>query len=457
MLALIVATATAGYATESWDMPHAHNPILPGYYADPTMLAADGKYYIYATQDPWGSDTLGCWESRDLKQWTYRTLNWPTKQACTSPTSKEAKVWAPSVVRGKDGHYHMFVSVGSEVWTGVADRPLGPWRNPLGDQPLVPADFNSAYHMIDADAFVDDDGRAYLYWGSGWNWVNGGCFAAKLNDDLSGFDGEVRMVTPEHYFEAPTMFKHGKRYYLAYSSGKTVSDTYEVRYAISDSPIGPFKEGATSPILVTDHKADVVSPGHNAFFRQGNRTYIVYHRQRIPFVEGTAFRQVCIDELHFTADGLIEKVVPTHAGPALVQGRAESRDKLASAMHVVKATASSSATELTQPERVLDDNYATRWAAAPDANGSWVQLDFGSMQRVEHSEIRFEYAWKTYAFSVEASSDGQSWKNIADFRDQPLSGSPVVIEHTVEARYLRLRFPDTIKGQDIAVLEWAVF
>jgi hypothetical protein len=44
--------------------------------------------YIYATIDPWGGETLACWESKDWKNWTYRELNWPTKKACTSSTSK---------------------------------------------------------------------------------------------------------------------------------------------------------------------------------------------------------------------------------------------------------------------------------------------------------------------------------------------------------------------------------
>ncbi|HEX8234969.1 MAG TPA: hypothetical protein VF600_03350 [Abditibacteriaceae bacterium] len=43
---------------------HCANPILPGYYADPSIVQHDGKNYIYVTLDPWGSDTLGCWARR---------------------------------------------------------------------------------------------------------------------------------------------------------------------------------------------------------------------------------------------------------------------------------------------------------------------------------------------------------------------------------------------------------
>jgi hypothetical protein len=37
--------------------PHSANPVLPGYYADPSILQEQGKVYIYATIDPWGSET----------------------------------------------------------------------------------------------------------------------------------------------------------------------------------------------------------------------------------------------------------------------------------------------------------------------------------------------------------------------------------------------------------------
>ena len=104
--------------TESGEEAGNRNPILPGYYADPSIVSYEGKHYIYATIDPWGGETLSCWVSDDFSDWTLHQLNWPTKTACTSPSSKEAMVWAPSVVEGPDGRFYMHVSVGSEVWVG---------------------------------------------------------------------------------------------------------------------------------------------------------------------------------------------------------------------------------------------------------------------------------------------------------------------------------------------------
>lgn len=445
-----LSAASAQPPEDRWDEPHAGNPIIPGYYADPSLLQAAGRFYLYATIDPWGGRTLGCWESGDFRHWTYRELNWPTKEACASPTSRESMVWAPSVVRAPGGRFFMYVSVGSEVWVGSADGPLGPWRDANGGRPLVPAGWNRTYHMIDAEGFVDDDGTAYLYWGSGWDWKNGHCFAVRLKSDMVTFDGQALDVTPGNYFEAPFMFKDEGRYYLMYSHGITIQDTYAVHYAIGDSPLGPFKEAATSPILSTDRTRNIVSPGHHAVFRRDGRAYILYGRQGIPFLPGVAFRQPCVDELNLAPGGLMARVVPTHTGPVFLQGRQ-------SGALAATATASSQLDETHSAARVCDDNYATRWAAAAGARGGWIQLDLGAVKAAVRQELRFEYAWKAYRFALEVSGDGVAWTTIADHRAVAIGGSPIVIAAPAQLRYARIVFPGDVPAESMSLWEWAVY
>ncbi len=436
---------------DRWDMADAGNPILPGYFADPTVIEYEGRHYLYATIEPWGGRTLGCWVTSDFAEWTYHPLNWPTKEACTSPTSLEANVWAPSVVRGRDGRFHMYVSVGSEIWTGVADHPLGPWKNALGDRPLVTADFDRRYHMIDADAFVDEDGSAYLYWGSGWNWVNGACFAVRLGADLASFEGEPRVVTPTNYFEGPTLLKHDGRYYLTYSQGRTVSDTYEVRYAVGDTPLGPFVEGNNSPILTTDHARHVVSPGHHGFLRREGQVYIVYHRHRIPYVAGSAFRQVCVDPLRFGEDGTIATVMPTHRAPAFMRRTEAERARALFAASGVRLEASSAADAHTGANAAFDNNYATRWVASEPGEG-WLQVDFGRVRDLQGSRILPEYPNEAYRAWIEVSEDGERWSEA--WRNVPESpGSPLVAVHAVPARYVRLRM-NSVGPRAAGVFEW---
>jgi beta-xylosidase len=287
------------------------NPITDGYFADPAIIREGDTYFIYATIDPWGGEELAVLETKDFKTFTRRHLNWPTKKACTSPTSGDAMVWAPSVVKGKDGKYYMYVSVGSEIWAGVGETPLGPWRNAKSDNtPLVAFTDFPQVHNIDADCFIDEDGQAYLYWGSGFNWVNGHCMAVKLNGDMASFNGRPTEVTPPYYFEGPHMIKRNGRYYLMFSEGKAIDATYQVGYAVGDSPLGPFTIGANRPVLSTSSDSTTYGPGHHTVFRENEQDYILYHRI-FPQKEKYVLRQLCIDSLNYDASGNIRKVVPT--------------------------------------------------------------------------------------------------------------------------------------------------
>jgi beta-xylosidase len=286
------------------------NPVIKGYYADPSVLKVESTYYVYATKDPWGGDELAVFETKDFKSWEQKHINWPTKLACTSPTSKESMVWAPSVVKAKNGKFYMYVSVGSEVWVGVSEKPLGPWKNAKDDNsPLIKADFFPTYHMIDAECFIEPDGQAYLYWGSGLNWVNGHCFAVKLKADMVTFAGEPKDITPPNYFEAPFMFKKTNVYYLMYSEGKAIDDTYKIRYSTGKTPFGPWEEGINSPILSTTEDRTTIGPGHHSIFKENGQYYILYHRIH-PQEKEYVLREICIDSLNFDKNDNIKKILP---------------------------------------------------------------------------------------------------------------------------------------------------
>ncbi|MGN6366809.1 MAG: family 43 glycosylhydrolase [Phycisphaerae bacterium] len=437
-VAVLVMAAGAWGADPALDFTRAGNsiPILPGYFADPSLVQHGGHFYIYATIDPWGDKTLGCWESTDFKHWTYHVLNWPTKEACTSRTSKGAMVWAPSVVE-KGGKFYMYVSCGSEVWAGEAADPLGPWKSMTAEHvPLIASSFNTTYHMIDQECFLDDDGQAYLYWGSGWNWKNGHCFVVRLGEDMHSFATEAKDVTPAHYFEAPFMMKRKGTYYVMYSDGNTTKDTYMVRYAMGKSPFGPFEEGGTSPILKTDMTRDVISPGHHAMFAFGGRDYILYHRAFVP-LDKHVLRQVCVDAVSYLADGEIGVVTPTHDGADAIQKALGAKEE---GYAIVGATASSEAGKGFEAGRAVDRNFATRWTAAKGDASPWVQVDLGEEREIGRVRVLPEFATREYHVRVEVSSDGKEWVVFHNGYKAGEQGSPLVFEGKGRGRYVRVEF-----------------
>ena len=268
-----------------YNTPKTGNPILPGYYADPTIIEDNGTFYIYATSDlrSWNDITkMGVWSSTNLKDWTCTYLNWPTKEQCKTNTGRPDGVWAPSVVKAKNGKFYMYVTVGREIWVGVAEHPLGPWKNARKDNtPLIRHKEIYYVETIDAECFIDDDGEAYLYWGSSNSGlsIEGRCLAVKLNKDMASFSDTPQDVTPPYFFEAPYMLKQDGTYYLMYSFGKTWDKTYQVRYATGKTPFGPWTEGLVRPILVANEKnPEVQSTGHHTMLKYKDKHYIVYHR-----------------------------------------------------------------------------------------------------------------------------------------------------------------------------------
>lgn len=414
------------------------NPIIPGYFADPSIVQYEGKFYMYVTADPWGTDFLSCWESDDFQNWKFYELNWPTKQACTSLLSNNSKVWAPSVIRRGDMFY-MYISVGAEIWCGKAKHPLGPWENMLGEQQMIPFDTTKYYHAIDAEAFIDDDGKAYLYWGSGWNWKNGHCFVAELNDDMCSFKTRPIEVTPTNYFEGPLMKKRNGKYYLTYSEGRTLDETYKLRYAVGDSPFGPFTEAVNSPILVMNDSLQVYGPGHHTLFSYGNRDYILYHRHRLPFEKNTAFRQICMSELIFD-DGKseIKTIIPYHTSffPDL---RKDERGSI----YPEFVTASSSFADYRSASNVLDNDYTTRWESDNDDKNASLLFDFKEDPLINTMEIRFEYPWKSYFAKVEILTQGGEWVSIVDYTEEGISGSPIEIEINEKCKSVKLSFVES--------------
>jgi len=427
------------------------NPIIPGYYADPTVIQDNGKFYIYATLDPWGGNELGLWESSDFKNWTLIPLNWPTKKLCTSPTTNGNKVWAPSVIKGKDGKFHMFVSVGSEVYAGVADKPEGPWQNAVdGNKPLITTQTALGIHTIDAEAFIDDDGQAYLYWGSGLNWVNGHCLVAKLNKEMNALDGSWKDITPEHYFEGPYMFKHNGTYYLTYSEGLCTDHTYRVEYSTSKTPFGPFTLGKNSPILSSDLEIGVKGPGHHTILNYKGKQYIIYHR--ISPNEKALSRQICIDKLEFDAEGNFKKVIPTNTGVNPLGKSLKTRSLPIAAM-----TTSSFADERFKSEFANDADYATLWKPLVADSARWLKADLGKVKSVAVCETRFEYPNRAMQYKIEYSNDNMSWALFADKTDNHKAGSPMVDQKKVKARYLRITFyPISSEKQSCGIWELVI-
>lgn len=291
------------------------NPIFPGWYADPEGVIFGKKYWVYPTYSAAYEEQvfMDAFSSPDLVNWTKHS------RIIDTASVKWAKraMWAPSIIE-KDKKYYLFFGANDiqsdnelgGIGVAVSDSPAGPFKDHLG-KPLVDK-FHNGAQPIDQFVFKDKDGQHYLLYG-GWKHCN----IAKLNDDFTGFipfeDGTIfKEITPEGYVEGPFMFMRGGKYYFMWSEGGWGGPHYRVAYAISDSPLGPFKRVDT--ILKQDPNIATSAGHHSVIHNPGkDKWYIVYHRR--PLGETARDHRVtCIDEMHFDEKGYIKPVQITMEG-----------------------------------------------------------------------------------------------------------------------------------------------
>ncbi len=222
------------------------------------------------------------------------------------PWSTMRAAWAPSVA-SKDGRYYMYFSAGDGAGLGVAvaDSPRGPFVDALG-HPLV-EQYHHGAQPIDANAFVDDDGKAYLYWG-GWKRA----VMAELGEDMISLVSEITEITPENYVEGPFMLKRKGVYYFMWSEGGWTDASYGEAYGRSNSPFGPFKREG---VLLQNDDSIAVGAGHHSVIQlPGIDEYLIAYHRRPLDAASPHHRVVCLDRLMFDEHGRPLSVQLTNCG-----------------------------------------------------------------------------------------------------------------------------------------------
>lgn len=406
------------------EVAYSGNPILPGDFADPCILNYKDTFYIYATT---GTEAT-VWRSADFINWKLTKLNWPTSMNLPD-------IWAPSVRQGTDGKFYFYTTTNHNIYVGVANHPAGPFKNVLGDDSIFIKNriLSNKMHSIDADCFIDDDGQAYLYWGSGFEFKDGVCAVGVLNKDMASFKEQPKLITPEGYFEGPHMMKRNGKYYLMYSDGFYYDSSYKVRYAISDKPTGPFVQGKNSPVLTSTPDQKISGPGHHYTFHVGDNYYILYHRHAYPFYNGQ--RQVCIDKLEFDTDGSIKKVTATQQGVPL--DFIKTRNKQETLKPVSVTTSASTGTEY-DAEKAFDGSFGTLWASDDKVLPAWIKADFGKPITIHTVAPVFDKVMGDYNYKIEYSTDGNNWMLYAEGNNAQASEWPVEHKKEVSMRFLRI-------------------
>ena len=248
-----------------------HNPILAGYYPDPSVTRVGDTYYLVnSTFAHWPGIPIH--ESKDLVHWTLigHALSDPSKVSFDGLNISRG-VFAPAI----DHHDGKFYIVNTLVDAGgnffvTATNPRGPWSDPIWLKEI---------DGIDPAFFFDQDGKAYIvnngppegtpqYQGHRAIWIQEFDIGA---NKLMGprkviVNGGVDLAKKPIWIEGPHLYRIKEWYYLMCAEGGTERNHSEVIFR-SKSPWGPYEAWKGNPILTqrdlpADREHPVTNAGH---------------------------------------------------------------------------------------------------------------------------------------------------------------------------------------------------
>jgi alpha-N-arabinofuranosidase len=251
------------------------NPILQGFYPDPSITRVGDDYYLVNSTFTWFPG-IPVFHSRDLVNWTQ------IGNAIDRPGQLDFKnlglsrgVFAPDI-SWHDGTFYILntcVDCGDN-FVITAQNPAGPWSDPVWLPELQGA--------IDPSLFFDQDGSAWIvnngppqvtsrYEGHRAIWIQR--FDARTLK-LSGprtvlLDGGIHPEEKPIWIEGPHIFRKDGWYYLIAAEGGTAEGHSQVALR-SKNVTGPYEAFAGNPILTQrdlprERATPITSAGHADF------------------------------------------------------------------------------------------------------------------------------------------------------------------------------------------------
>ena len=269
------------------------NPVIPGDFADPTIIRIGNKYYASGTSSEWAPHYF-IYESTDLVNWKYTCPVFKTK-----PEWTKASFWAPEfyVLNGKIYMYYTARRASDGVsYIGVATTDD------------INKGFNDHGCLVEfekeaIDAFIfEDNGKLYISWKAyGLDQRPIELLCSELSPDGLKLVGEPFMLLrddEEQGLEGQYIYKKDDYYYIIYSilGCCGARSNYAVSVARSKTFKGPYEKYESNPILQSDGK-DILSCGHGtAVETPEGRMFYLFHA----YLKGKGFyngRQAFMKEL----------------------------------------------------------------------------------------------------------------------------------------------------------------
>ena len=204
-------------------------------------------------------------------------------------------MWAPDCAYRNGTYYFYFPHPSGNDWDSTWKIGIATSSRPA-DGFTVKGYIDGVPPHIDPCVFIDDDGQAYIYVGGG-----GHCFGGKLKSNMVELDGAMKEMSGlEDFHEGTWMHKYNGKYYLSYADNHG-DDGNQLRYAVSDSPLGPWKSKGAYLYATGCYTS------HGSIVEFNGKWYAFYHTSNYSGVG--ELRSSCFDELQYDSSG---NILPVH-------------------------------------------------------------------------------------------------------------------------------------------------
>lgn len=257
----------------------------------PAIIRYGDKYYMYIM-----APGISIKMSTDLINWTYVQTAFPTSgsglpYSWMNEEIPGGGIWAPSVYKIGDLYYLYYcisTSGSQNSAIGVAVNTTLDHTSPdfkWEDKGMVlRSKTGDSFNAIDPNVIIDDDGQAWLVFGSWWTGIK----MRRLDNTTGKLDTNDTKVynlarytadSSKNSIEAPCMIKHGDYYYLFAAFDRMDNGTYNSRVGRSKSVTGPFLDKSGKDMMkgggtqVSQGKDGIDIPAHASIFKDTDGQY----------------------------------------------------------------------------------------------------------------------------------------------------------------------------------------
>lgn len=460
--------------------------------ADPTLIFFKGTYYAFVSM------SAGFWHSRDLLNWDFHPAEnlliydyapdvrqigdylyfCASRRECSCPILRTKDplnepfeevnapfpFWDPDLFQDDDGKVYLYWGCTNTqpIW-GVEMNPET--MKPMGEKvPLIYGRETELGYERPGDNGVATKENSVV-----WQHLKH-MFNPETNriefpagmETMGGYSADAMtamfLAVGKPYIEGAFMTKHGGKYYLQYACPGTQYNTYADGVYVSESPLGPFTLQESNPYS-SKPGGFITGAGHGSTIQDAYGNFWHASTMRIS-INHDFERRIGLFPAGFDRDGVLycnqNFADYPHEIPTGTFDAASQQPKWMLLSYGKPVTASSGA----HPEKAVNEDIRDWWSAETAAPGQWLQVDLGSVEDVRAIQVNFadealspefpdeeygsdrgdrriELATQISHYTVEASTDGESWR-VLETVARECSNGYYEYPDGISARYIRV-------------------